>query len=54
MLILALVLVIVAAVLFAVEFARGNFATLTSLGLALFAGGLAAYLFWVGDQAGKF
>lgn len=44
MLVVALILVVVAAIIFAIDFARGAFVSLVSLGLALFASGVAAWL----------
>lgn len=54
MLIAALVLTLVAAIIFAVEFVRTTWTSFTALGLAFVAAGLAAFIYWSGDLAGKF
>lgn len=53
MLIVGLFLFILAAVFFAYDFIKSAWATMTSLGLALTASGLAVYMFYLLDETGK-
>lgn len=54
MLVAALILAVLAAAFFTIDFVRSNWATLTSLGLALFASSFALFLIDILHAQGKF
>jgi hypothetical protein len=51
--IIALVLSLLATGVFLIEFARSNWTNMTSIGLALFAGGFAAFIAHLLEESGK-